>query len=714
MRKILLAITASIALVFSTLVSVAPANAVQVTGNWSFENTAVVGVYFGIQNGCEYQSGEMVSSLSYSYTGGQLPPGLSLDMWNGRIDGTPTQPGYYTISGYHCSTPSSSYGGSNDITFYVAPAATPYLVATPLNDSNCSVAISAYYPNNTLAGEAGNGDWLEASSGGSHYSWILGQHSASTADSLVVSNNNFQLTYANGGPTINRFDELGSIGCGDAVTYTLHSAWRFQGSVVPTDEPAVSDPVVATTPQANVAGAAAYLSVTPKNDADCSFDINVYVPAIADANSVTLTADNGTGSSGPNVVTLVSPTAGQTLHLVASSDNYTSILANNPTLVTSQYTPQSFNCGDAVNFSLDYSTAGSAATTATVTGVVATRATTPVVTTYLAGEQNPTVAASFIGGSECTLEVTGQFPTDWQSASINPRASIQNVDNGNNFIVFAPNQIAADGTWSVHIGLPTTASPDFSLIADGSGLVCGATYNAQSFYTLSSTNYSSAIAEVAAVEHVLCTAGTYSATGFGPSCISAIAGYYVGTTGATHAIPCPAGSFTSIPGQVECDATDPGHFAPYSGMSFQMQCPAGTFTNAFGDDGCSTVQIGQWSAAGATAAVNCPANTFTVSTGSTSRNDCLAKTAQTINISKLPKGLKFKKALAISKLTNQRESVTVTATGKCSVVSANSSTYNIVAGKNKGNCVVSITARSGSSYLALSISGTLKISKTGK
>ena len=108
--------------------------------------------------------------------------------------------------------------------------------------------------------------------------------------------------------------------------------------------------------------------------------------------------------------------------------------------------------------------------------------------------------------------------------------------------------------------------------------------------------------------------GTWSVISFAStSCDDCAAGKYTNLKTQATCIDCNAGMYSGKPGETACENCLPGKYAEVTGVSTCTDCTAGKYT-------------GRNASVNAMDCVQCPASSFTYSTGNTQRTDCLCNT----------------------------------------------------------------------------------------
>lgn len=124
-----------------------------------------------------------------------------------------------------------------------------------------------------------------------------------------------------------------------------------------------------------------------------------------------------------------------------------------------------------------------------------------------------------------------------------------------------------------------------------------------------------------------CEVGTYSASGWGPGCIFARAGYYVYNAGETTETPCEPGTFQPNTGSMSCIDSLPGTYIDHRSAVSGDACARGTYQPGFRQTSCIDAPANTYvDALGATAYTDCPAGT-TSPPASTSASACVAPTS---------------------------------------------------------------------------------------
>jgi hypothetical protein len=453
-----------------------------------------------------------------------------------------------------------------------------------------------------------------------------------------------------------------------------------------------------------------FLKVSALNDADCSFLVEGYVPNTPDPGSVTFKVDQHNGAS-QNQAVLSSVQAGEPFKLMFSSnDSFDMIEAISGAQIASAVDPQVIQCKTATDFSLGYSSAGTAATSATVTNLKATTGTdlAPIVL-----GANPRVKAEFTGGTPCTVHLSGYFP--YASTGVRNRHLTLTYDEGDGVEVFEPTEVAADGFYQIDYSMNSVSNSTYNFVSSNGGEpTCGQGVTFKASYNFGvDSSAQSANVFVYAGASTPCAAGTYSATGNAP-CSQADPGFFVPDTGWQGQMPCMPGTYSANYGSTTCTPAPAGSIAPATGMSLAILCPAGTYSAVTGGTECTSAPLNSYTRTGASFAVVCPLGTHTEATESTSPRDCLPNIVQQINLKALPVGLKFNQALVVNKKSSAGLDLEVSARGNCSVVSASATTWKILGGKVKGICEVLIANRGAQGISEFALSKTLKVSKTGK
>jgi hypothetical protein len=497
-------------------------------------------------------------------------------------------------------------------------------------------------------------------------------------------------------------EDAALIQCGTAVSWEYWTDFTNAGYVAQTV--AATRGSVAQTP------GKPFLKVSALNDADCSFLVEGYVPNVPEAGSVTLKVDQHNGAS-QNQAVLSDVQAGEPFKLkFSSNDSFDTIEAISGAQIASAVDPQVIQCKTATDFSLGYSSAGTAATSATVTHL---KATTGNDLAPIARGANPSVKAEFTGGTPCTVHLSGYFP--YSSVGVTNRYVTLIYDEGDGVEVFEPTEIASDGFYQIDYSMNSDSNSTYNPVSSNGGEpTCGqeVTFKASYNYGVDSSAQS-ANAYVYAGASTPCAAGTYSATGNAP-CSQADPGFFVPNAGWIFQIPCGPGYFSPNFGSMSCTPAPAGSMVPVTGMSVTIVCPAGTYSAVSAATECTSAPLNYYSRTGASAAIACPIGTHTEEIESTSPRDCLPNIVQKINLKTLPVGLKFNQALVVNKLSSAGLAVEVSVRGNCSVVNASATTWKILAGKVKGTCDVLIANRGAQGISDFALTKVLKISKTGK
>lgn len=123
-----------------------------------------------------------------------------------------------------------------------------------------------------------------------------------------------------------------------------------------------------------------------------------------------------------------------------------------------------------------------------------------------------------------------------------------------------------------------------------------------------------------------CEVGTYSASGWGPGCIAARAGYYVYNGGETTETPCEPGTYQPNTGSMSCIDSLPGTYIDHRSAVSGDACARGTYQPGFRQTSCIDAPANTYvDTVGATAYTDCPAGT-TSPPASTSASACVAPT----------------------------------------------------------------------------------------
>lgn len=215
----------------------------------------------------------------------------------------------------------------------------------------------------------------------------------------------------------------------------------------------------------------------------------------------------------------------------------------------------------------------------------------PLSASALGSTPVPSVSASLLDASNCTVRFVGALPVDALANSV----TLQVVSGADQAVAslkdFTAGQLI-DITFSTANLMTLATNPNvLSMWATASSMSCDGAVMTLQYQDASGdpSATASTTALVVPAPPVLCDMGTYSATGFGPSCLSA----------------------------------DPGHFVETFGAKSQTACPLGTFQDQSGAAFCAPVPIGKYaSSVGSIAATDCPSGKTTAGTGSTSINDC--------------------------------------------------------------------------------------------
>lgn len=754
MRKLFVALSTTLAIIASLFTAASPASALYHQSTWTTVASGIVGQGFQMTNSCYYDAGDPVRASQYTFTSGELPPGITLDEWSGTFSGTPTTAGTFIIDGYSCASGNSTIGGgSNPITFTIGYTDQPYMTVTPLNDASCSVRVSVFVAND---GRAYANNYVSAEFNGAVREYAVPNLDPHTGYTFDVSTTTWEGTNPLGGDSISARYSDGNMGCGDAVDWKFHAPWRTNG-FLPIDDYALVSGVVATTTFVTPATPMApFVSVDIMNDSACSVQVTTFIPGTPETGSVRLTVDNS-GLGTPYVMTLADPGLGVPKTIDFAVTDPTSLADTDVVSITGD---QTLACGDTINFSLEYSVAGMTSAPAAFDNVVPT-APIPAVVPYTSDSYTqPTATISAINDPYCSIRVQGQFPIDTQNLL---RSYVQFLVGGNYVMEITPTTQNSDGTFDMTyqlLGDNHTNTTTLDPAVNGTSDYCGSTVEVILGYFRSDLTVIDALAiPVTTNTPELCTVGTFSLLGTAP-CTNSPAGYFVPTIGATEPTACPAGMYTLFsgeeectdaqtghfvaeegsthqtrcepgtyspdPGASECDLAEPGTYAPDTGMSMVIPCAPGRFEPEYGSHECLTVPMDYFSgASGATVAVPCPTGKVTWGEGSVSVYECFTPFTQKINVAKLPAKMKFKAALTLSTVTDQGFRSNYTVSGGCTASATTTvmrldgqsirvPAIKVTAGSRAANCVVRISNAGDHWTKPFAIAGTIKVTKTGK
>lgn len=205
------------------------------------------------------------------------------------------------------------------------------------------------------------------------------------------------------------------------------------------------------------------------------------------------------------------------------------------------------------------------------------------------------------------------------------------------------------------------------------------------------------------VSPIACPAGRFSSAPAAADCMPARLGYFVPDVGSTTDMPCAPGTYSAFTAQSSCAPAPAGFYVPDSASHTPLACPAG-FTTA--NSGATSVAACSISTAAAPPVVITPVEP----------NPSIpvvispAKKAQSIASLKLPKTLKFSKAITFSRKASSALSIKATVAGKCKLT-ATATAYKLAAQAKSGTCALTISNAGNANFLPLKSVVSIKLTK---
>jgi hypothetical protein len=173
-------------------------------------------------------------------------------------------------------------------------------------------------------------------------------------------------------------------------------------------------------------------------------------------------------------------------------------------------------------------------------------------------------------------------------------------------------------------------------------------------------------------------------------------------------MPCAPGTYNAFTGQSSCVPAPAGFYVPESGSHTPLTCPAG-FTTATG--GATSVAACSVSTAVAPPVV-APPVVITPIDPKPSLPVIIAPSKKTQSIAslKLPKTLKFSKAITFSRKASSALSIKATVAGKCKLT-ATATAYKLMAQAKSGTCALTISNAGNANFLPLKSVVSIKLTK---
>lgn len=278
-----------VALVATLIVPISPASAASAI--WA--GTVIV-IPVGQAYEGTFDCGEINNTEAY-FRSGVLPPGLTL-AGTGVVSGTPTTPGTYELSGFHC-TYNGGYGGyfpNATLTFTIQPAVTPtpILVANSLNTEDCSFYLGFVFPATPDIGSV----YIDIDNGtGNSIHAYLNPTDQRSSGTLYGGN----LTIQDLNESTDIFGLLLSVtgyraySCGDTLNFSV----GYQTSGAPVAQATVTGVVVDKPAEVPgpTPGSAPVQKLMNLNNADCEFRVIAWLPTtpMAGSTKITITSHNG-------------------------------------------------------------------------------------------------------------------------------------------------------------------------------------------------------------------------------------------------------------------------------------------------------------------------------------------------------------------------------------------------------------------------------------
>ena len=526
MKKSLFLNLGTIAIIFSSLLSVSPANAASYPSDGNVSYT--IGDSVSLDLGCRAPG---VTSVTFD--SGVLPDGLTID-GAGLVTGTPTKIGDFLLSGYHCT-----YGGGNGIsTFYwlltihIDPLVTPdpILAVHNLNNSDCSFYLGYAFPQTP---DTGSISFRVENQVGTVYIENAASLGGLQTNSLIevptpIENLN---TWAQGPNFNGSLTGSEPFNCGDTISLSLTYQWRGAPAATKT-----VTGVTVTRPTVQ-GGSAPLIKAMSLNNSDCEFRIIGALPSAALPGSTKVILDVPGASTNHLVMTMQDslPNGVIDVNLIPNSAS-TSINASiemYPEIVAYDGTYDGIGCNNMIYVSLEYTDLQNNYWTST-TAVIPTK---PASTGF---DSDFTVSASRSATGNCSINVVATAPDIARPIAI----SIAKMDTREVVATMNFNSgITGDGVIRAVLSLANNADMSANIpIADTSipgDETCSGYYRVLLVAPLGTVAES-----VFLLDLTTCNAG-YVTNETNTGCLSVPAGYYTTELNSRTPIACPAGMTTA-------------------------------------------------------------------------------------------------------------------------------------------------------------------------
>lgn len=285
-----------------------------------------------------------------------------------------------------------------------------------------------------------------------------------------------------------------------------------------------------------------YLTVLNMNDSDCNIRVLGSLPATPDAGSIRLVVNDV--SSLIFLIGLRDFEAGELIDLTIPADDFTSIRESADVTFDDLGDTRPLKCGEALDFTLAYSSGGSPAAMA-MSSVTPTRPTAPV------QPLAPMVSVTPVSNSVCSMIVSVNIPQA-PDAETDVNLVLSSVATSAGYEMrltgYTPGQLftinfpvgSMDQLASNYVDGTPSALP-------GSSLSCNDKIVAQVSGQFSSQTLSTSTEEE--TPSLLCPAGRYLNSDIAVCMPNAI-GFYTSTSGATEPTACPTGMTTAATGSM--------------------------------------------------------------------------------------------------------------------------------------------------------------------
>lgn len=282
------AIAASIALALGglTTIGASPASAaVRPVVAFNAVTKATINVPFDVDYSCAQDDPNGPATATMGTWANEpdmeMPPGLSLDLADGHIKGTPTEVGSFRLPLILCDRVTFNEGFGVG-TILVAPASTPApsLKAIALNDGNCSIRVIGALPSVPLAGST----TLTVSTENDATTLVLREYGVGELIDITLAMNNFITSAQNNPNVLSLSKNTHEATCGKNVNFVL--GYSNQGAPVATATASAYGQTVA---------AEATVTVLEVVDQACKFRIIGSVPKLTDDNKLKIVVSASIG-----------------------------------------------------------------------------------------------------------------------------------------------------------------------------------------------------------------------------------------------------------------------------------------------------------------------------------------------------------------------------------------------------------------------------------